>query len=132
MATFRNEISNDIPKEITNEIKEDNNKKSMEYYKSFNLYNNLFEARDKNLLFITLYGDIIFCDGSLICSITNPISSVFADPDVSANSNFVRKNGLTKGIINKKYIVIFNKNDLYVAKLPDLGSIQEPTNLNLE
>lgn len=130
MATFHNEISNDIP----NEIKEDNNKKSMEYYKSFNLYNNLFEAGDKNLLFITLYGDIIFCDGSLmkLCSITNPISSVFADPDISANSDFVKKNGLTRGIINKKYIVIFNKNDLYVAKLPDLGSLQELNNLNLE
>jgi hypothetical protein len=59
MATFDNEISKEISKEINKEMKENNdsnNKKIMHY--TFNIYNNLFESRDKNLLFITSYGDI--------------------------------------------------------------------------
>jgi hypothetical protein len=110
----------------------------MEYrsFNSFNIYNNLLVSRDNKLLFITMYGDIIFYDVLLnkICTIINPFTHLFDATNTNSNtySDFIIKNGMTKGIINKKYIVIFNNNNLYVAKLPDLSVKQELFNINLE
>ena len=105
-------------------------------FNSFNIYNNLLVSRDNKLLFITMHGDIIFYDVLLnkICTIINPITHSFDATNTNSNtySDFIIKNGIIKGIINKKYIVIFNNNNLYVAKLPDLSAIDNITNLNLE
>jgi len=105
-------------------------------FNSFNIYNNLLVSRDNKLLFITMYGDIIFYDVCLnkICTIINPITHSCDATNTNSNtySDFIIKNGMTKGIINKKYIVIFNNNNLYLAQLPDLSVKQELFNMNLE